>query len=162
MGQQQSKYDGIQNARYNEGGVYFLPGTYLVRVDKVKEGVTRQKKDFFVIETTTIESSNPERPVGGQQSQMIMMEWDNALGTIKNFASIAGDGDTSVPESEIDAASIELIVSEENPLKGTVLRVTATNVETKKGGTFTKVLWKAYEGDKKAALAKVGVAVDRF
>jgi len=129
------KYAGVGGAKFNEGGVFFEPGNYLVRVDAVKEGQTRKKQGFFVVETTILESDNPERKRGSGCSWMSLEEWDNHLGNVNHFVSVAQQCE---PE-EVDEEGVEMVISDENPCAGVVLKVKATNVPTRAGGTFTKV-----------------------
>lgn len=143
-------FTGIKDAKYSEGGIYFLPGNYLVRVDKAKVGKTRKDVPFFVTETTILESDNPERKRGSSCSWMCMGDKDAFLGNVKNFCAIA----TEIDDADVDEAGVELIVSEDNPLGGTILRVQATNIKTREGKDFTKVIWKMSTPEERAPYEK--------
>lgn len=132
------RFNGISSAKFNEGGIYFLKGNYLIRVDKVKVGTTRMGIEFFVVECTILESDNPERKPKSSVSWLCMSDKDLYLANINHFCSIACD----IPSEEVDEAGVELVVSEENPLAGTILRVQATDIKTRAGKDFTKVVWK--------------------
>jgi len=128
-------FAGIKEAQVTQGGVYIEPGLYTSRVEAVKTGKTRKGIPFFVVELTHLKSNNVNHPVGKNVSWMVMLNQDAALGNIKHFASVA----TETDEAEIDEAGIELIVSSENPLEGTLLNIDASNITTKAGTPFTKV-----------------------
>lgn len=145
------RFAGIKQAQYNEGGIYFLPGLYLVHVDRVKTGTTRKGIDFFVVESTIVESDNGERKPGSACAWMVTLDKDAALGNIKHFCSIA----TGCKLEEVDEAGVEMIVSDENPLRGTFLRVQAVTILTKEKKEFTKVTWRRYDGDEQVAARKL-------
>lgn len=130
-------FSGIKDAKVSRGGVYLEPGVYTARVEACKSGVTRKGAGFFVVEMTVLESNNPKFTKGSSVSWMVVLDKEPSLGNIKHFAAIA----TNTPEDEIDEAGIELIVSAENPLRGTILEISATNIKTKAGGDFTKVVF---------------------
>lgn len=141
------RFGGVGDAKYNEGGVYFQPGRYLVRVDVVKTGESRKKVEFFVVECTILYSENPELKKGGSVSWMVMSDWDTYLGNIKHFVSVAQE----VEMDEVDEEGVEMCVSDENPLAGTFLVAVAANVKTKKDADFTKVKWMQPEAEDFAA-----------
>jgi hypothetical protein len=131
-------FAGIKESKTQEGGVYFLPGLYVVRIDKVKVGETRKEEQFFVVETTILESDNPERRPGSSCSWMTLDRFDGFLGSVKSFVAVATDSDPD----EVDEAGVEMLVSNANPLMGTILRVEALNIKTRSQRDFTKVTFK--------------------
>ena len=136
-------FTGIDKASYSENGVFFVPGNYVVEVLKLKAGTTRKKIDFFLAECRILQSSNPERPVGSKATWFVSIIPDtSALGSIKNFIAIAND----VDEKDVDDLSAEMVVSDAQPIAGTFLRATATNLKTRAGNDFTKVSWEKYTG----------------
>lgn len=131
-------YDGIKDAKFFEGGgSYFKDGLYIVKIDAVKEGESRKKDAFFVVECSVIYSSNPLLAPGASVSWLVMLKQDAALSNIKGFAAAA----TDITPDEVDGKGVELLVSEKNPLRGTVLGVEASTVKTRKGDDFTRVKW---------------------
>lgn len=137
-------FTGIKNAKSSGGGIYFMPGTYLLECNACKTGETREgKKAFFVAEFTILESSNPERPVGTSVSFMVMMDkyLDTALGNIKQcVAALFG-----VAEEAVDEAGVDAIVGADNPAKGARVKATASNIKTRAGKDFTKVMFSHVE-----------------
>lgn len=130
------RFSGIESASSSEGGVYLLPGAYRLKVDAIKTGTSRKKRDFFVAEFSILESNNPERPAGTKASWMVMLDLDTALGNIKDFLETLSGGD-------VDEEGVELAVSAANPFAGLEIKASAANVKTKKGTDFTKVQWEA-------------------
>lgn len=141
-------FSGIDKATPSEGGVYLLPGQYVVEIVKCKSGTTRKKLDFFLSELRVLQSSNPERPVGSLCTWFVgIMPDTGALGNIKRFLAIAND----VEDADVDDAGAEMAVSDTNPLAGTLLRADAVNVKTRAGGDFTRVSWAKFDGTQREA-----------
>lgn len=126
--------DKVKEGRVSEGGTYPLPGAYLTEVMKCKTGKTRAGVDFFVVELYIHESNNDARRVGTLMDYYIGMDKEPSLGNVKAFVMAAAN----CPEEEVNGDAIRLIVSDANPLKGTKLRLSATNIKTKAGRDFTK------------------------
>ena len=137
-------FKDIGKAKSNSGGVYFVPGTFLLECRSCKSGSTRNgNKPFFVAEFTILESSSPDRPVGTTMSYMVMLDnyLETALGNVKGCAAAL----FGIPESEVDEAGIELMISDQNPTAGMKVRASATNIKTRKGSDFTKVVFSPYK-----------------
>lgn len=138
-------FSKIKEAKSNGGGIYFLPGTYELECAAVKTGKTREgDKPFFVAEFVILASSNPERPVGTSVSYMVMLDkyMETALGNVKQCISAL----FNVPESDVDEAGVDEAVGPSNPAKGAKVKATASNIKTRAGKDFTKVLFSAMEG----------------
>jgi len=148
-------FKGVEEATYNEGGIYFLDGTYLVKVDTVKVIETRKKDDAFIVEHTILWSDNSQRKKGTSVTWMTMKKFDSFLGNVKHFCSVASD----TPIDEVTEEGIEMIVSDENPLSGTVLFVQATTVKTREGNDFTKVVYRHITPKQVELLAGMGIEV---
>lgn len=145
-------FSGVDKARFNEGGIYFLPATvtvggkeeyapanYLVLVDAVKLFKDRKDAKMFIVETTILYSEVATRKPGTTCSWVVPESWETFLGNVKHFAAIAND----IDPSEVDEAGLEMIVSAENPVQGTLLALTASNIVTKvKKSNFTKIVWR--------------------
>lgn len=146
-------FDGIEKAELNNGGTYLRPGVYpKLEIEEFKAGRTRKKEDFVVVKVKIVESSGPEaNPVGSTADVMTMMRWDGALGHIKGFLAAA----MAIDVREVDAAGTELAIGEEQPLRGMLVACEASSVETKSGGTFTKVRWYPYAEKVEAPAAPV-------
>jgi hypothetical protein len=134
-------FDGIEGARVSEGGVYFKPGAYKARILSVKALKDRKGVGTFVVECELLESSEAALPKGTVCSWVVKLDKEPALGNIKSFAAAAN----GVQPKEVTAKAIELIVSAGNPLRDTVMKVSASNIKTKSGSDFTKVTWQADE-----------------
>jgi hypothetical protein len=133
-------FSGIGSAKSNGGGVYFLPGIYTLECKACKTGETREgKKPFFVAEFTILESTNPDRPVGSTVSWMVMMDkyLETALGNIKQCAAAL----FGIPETDVDEAGVEALISAANPAAGIKVKAEATNIKTRAQKDFTKVLF---------------------
>lgn len=148
-------FSGMEKAQYFDSGKYVAPGLYKTEVQRVKQGVTRQKRPFFVVEMKVLETSNKEHPVGTDMTWMAMLDQDAALGNIKHFISIAADK----PLEAVTEEDAEEAVAEENPFAGITLRVMAVNILTKAKKDFTKV--KFLPGDTSAADAQRALASEQ-
>lgn len=141
----------VGDASPTAGGLYFQPGQYKVRVDRVKMVKSQTNgRDFFTVETTVLESDNEKLPEGRKPSWLVELPGkfpETALGNVKNFllagygylAKQAGEPEPTIAaigNDEADAAT-----GEENILAGVVLDVNAFNKVTKAGSDFTRVVW---------------------
>jgi hypothetical protein len=153
-------FDGIEDATVSKSGQYFKPGNFLVELKAVKQqdSATAPGKQFFIIETQVLESSNPDIPVGNERSQVITMGQTMSLPNVKAFmAAVSGvDPNADDVNAQVEAYWMpklggqhtsfdkicELVVGPANPLAGLKLRLVCEEIQTK--GTkqpFTKHLW---------------------
>jgi hypothetical protein len=161
-------FKDIKGARGTKGGLYFVPGNYLVLINRCKLGETRKGIDFFVAETKVVWSDVEERKPGSEPSYMVTMDKDPALGNVADFmraglackavqqlgATIEDIGE--IDEIELSEEEAEEIVGEANPLAGVVMALNAFNKPTAAGKDFTRVKW-AIPTDED--LAKAGLTI---
>lgn len=137
-------FDGIEDAKGSEGGVYIEPGVYALEIVALKAGKDRGGIPFFVAEFKTLESTNPNRPVGGTQAWMVKIKAkfrETFLGNIKTFLATL----TGMEPAKVDAAGVDAAVSAANPFQGLKIRCSATNIETKETKSdYTLCKWSAY------------------
>jgi hypothetical protein len=144
-----SLFDGIEDAQVGQGGVYFLPGIYKVRILKCITLKSRKREDLFIVECEVIESDVPERKPGSKASWIVNFKQDAALGNIKGFIAAAtgiDPGDTARVNEEVTLDVCEYAVSDENPLAGSVLGLVAVNKKTRAGTDFTLHMWEPDQG----------------
>jgi hypothetical protein len=142
-------FSGIGQAEVGQGGIYFLPGQYLVEVIKVIAKQSRKGAMLYIIECEVIESNNAERPPGCKPAQIISMAYDAAFRNIKEFIA-ACNGISPTRERErannaVDEEAATYSVDESNPLGGTRLYLTCTEITTRSGNPFTLHQWEPYE-----------------
>lgn len=130
-------FGGIEKAETSKGGVYLLPGNYLLGLRAAKAGRSRNNVDFFVAELEILASDNEERKVGSKVSWMSMKNNDAFLGNVKAFAAAA----FGIPEEKVTEKKIEELISDDQPREGTQIKAQAQNVKTRAGKDFTKVFW---------------------
>ncbi len=131
------RFAGVENAKVTEGGVYFLPGNYLVEILACKSGETRKKVPFFAVDTKIIESDNPSRPAGSNCSWFVGLDKDAALGNIRGFVAKALESSIE----EVNEAVCEIVVGKDQPCAGKKMHINAVNILTKAGKDFTKCNW---------------------
>lgn len=137
------RFAQIKEAKVSGGGVYLKDGVYRVQLTEIRAGSARGGFDFFVVEFKIVESDCAERKPGMICTWFVKLEVDTpALGNVKQFVSLAGD----CPLNEVDEAGCELIVSNAQPLTGTMMRVSVTTIETKKKRPFSKHTWTTDDG----------------
>lgn len=134
-------FTGMENAEVGQGGVYIQPGIYSdVEILALKLGKSRKKQEFFAAELRIHESAGDgANPEDSKATWMVMLHHDAALGNIRAFLAAAAGVDVK----EVDEKAAELAVSDEQPFAGVHLRAEASNITTKKGLPFTKVLWES-------------------
>jgi hypothetical protein len=124
-----------------EGGVYWLPGKYLVEIDVVKVHEGRKKRDFFIVSGKNLESDHEERKVGSKCSWVADLDNDATPGNIKSFLS----GVLNVGLSDLEAEEWEKLydraIEDDNPLCGFTARLHVTNIKTRAGNDFSKHVW---------------------
>jgi hypothetical protein len=140
-------FDGIEQAQVGQGGIYFLPGNYVVEVLKCITLRSRKREDLFIAECLIHESDNPERRPGVKASWYVNFKNDAALGNIKGFVAAANGidpGNQGEVDKEVDAEVCEYVVSDQNPLAGTWLLLSCANTKTRSGADFTLHRWAPY------------------
>jgi len=158
------RFAGLGSIRTNQGGVYFLPGNYVVDLVEVKSILSRKKKDCFIIGAKIVESDTAERKPGTVCSQVVTINpeyLETCLANIKQFAgavlgiedpdeylaevnpSIPGDTPEEATDRFWDDA-LESLVSDEQPAAGLRMCLNCVNIKTKNGGDFTKHYWSPY------------------
>lgn len=145
------RYSGVKDAKYTERGAYILPGEYLLRVKCCKDGETRppKKEAYFLVEFDILRSSNSQRPANTEATWFVKLTTEPAMGNIKKFISVASGTDMG----DVDEAGCEMVVSAENPLAGTIVRCSATEIETKSGNPFTLCKWYEASAEETAEFA---------
>lgn len=158
------RFSGLGGVKVNQGGVYFLPGDYVVEMVEKKFFKNRKGLDTFVNAAKIITSTNPERAPGTVCSQVITIRpdiFETCMANIKQSCAAAlgiedADGYNAdiQPGEDQDAANdrfwdevIETMVSPENPTKGIKLRLNCVNIKTQAGKDFTKHVWAPYHGE---------------
>ena len=130
-------FDGIENVQVTQRSEYLKAGQYLLEIQAIKMGESRNGEGYFLSEFKIIESSNPELPPGAPVTWMTMKRFESFLKGIKAFiAAAAGCTIDEVTQAICDAA-----VSEDQPLAGVRVSAFAKDIKTKKGGDFTKVMF---------------------
>jgi len=125
----------------NEGGLYFLPGNYLVEIDTVKVITSRKDEDLFIVVAEVKDSDNDQRKPGCKPSWVVNMKQDPAPGNIKSFLAAIYGIDTEDLNGEGWESLYDDSVDEDNPLCGCKVNLNAANIKTKKDTDFTKHNW---------------------
>ena len=148
------RFAGLSKVRTNQGGLYYEPGNYRIKIDLIKFQMNRKRKEQIIVETTCRKSDNATRPAGCQPSYVITLDpeyFDTAMGDVKRLlATLLGisDPDSYVPDDgqDVDAfwdGAVEDMISDAQPFKDTELDLTVVHRTTKSGGTFSVHTWKA-------------------
>lgn len=165
-------FSNVRAAKVFKTGQYYLQGSYRVRVDTVKTIVSAEKtgKPFFIVETTCLESDNPDIEVGKEYSQVVDMQNIMAGANIKVFLAAATGLDAYMDNDALNDSIeqrwsemlgrkvgmeeiCEIATGSSNPLNGIELGLNCVNVRTRPtplkpdGGTFTRYQWFALEED---------------
>ena len=135
-------FSDIKTAKPTLSSVYLQPGVSEVEILQCKSGKKRiGGVGFFVVELKVIKSSNEAMPPGHLCSWMVTLNNDPALGNIKTFLAVANGINLEEDPEAIDEAGAEEVCSAANPLKGYIMRASASNIKTKANKDFTKVAW---------------------
>ena len=137
-------FGGIEKAQTSVGGNYLRPGTHLLELTRIKVGKTRKGVDFLAVDFVVLESSNPEHPVGSTVNWFNGADKDGFLSNAKSLAvallgSAAGE---EVDEKTVTEETMESLCTDDGEeVKGVRVKADAFHTPTKKGGTYTKILW---------------------
>lgn len=155
-------FDAIAGAdKRSGGGVYPLPGSYLLYVDLLKMATNYEGHSVFVASFDVLESSNEGRPKGTKMDDAwnITKQPKLAPPDVKAFvAAVAG-----IPFEQVNADGLRLAVSDKNPMHGRLVILQAAQREKKKGdGEFTVRKYQSvppeYQAQAKALREKAGFA----
>lgn len=139
-------FSGLEKEKVFTRNPFFLPGRYVVQIDKVKLIDTRTKGKAWVIEALILESDNADRRAGVHATQMIMANTDSFKRNVKAFVYALNKVPKELSDpDDVDEAMVWEIVGEDNPACGQILRLEAVITKTKKGGDFTLHNW--YPGE---------------
>lgn len=146
-------FSGIELVKVNSESQkqYFLPGKFSVRIENVFLHKKRLGGHVFVVETTVLESNNPEIQTGEARNWVQPMEMDAAMPRVKCFIGAAKGYD---PKRNLDDINkivtqtlCESVVSGEITFKGVILDLECFNRRSNKTGkSFTIHLWSPAKG----------------
>ena len=143
-----SIFGGIGGIKATEQkGVYLPEGRHLVTIERCKlTESTVGNKTFFVVESTVMESTNDDLQAGTRASWVVKLGGDYpqmALADIKKFAIAV----TGADENEVDEEFMQELVDGPGDLAaGRKVMCEVEEVQTKKGGVFSKHFWSALKG----------------
>jgi hypothetical protein len=134
-------FSAVQGASVNGGGIYFKAGRYKVEILAVKSILSRKNENLFVVETEIKESDCADLRPNTKCSQVInLSKHDSAPGNIKAFVAAALD--ISPTSEEVNWEELcDVVCTDANPLKGTMMTLICANTKTKAGGDFTLHQW---------------------
>ena len=135
-------FEGFEKAVPSVGGVWVEPGVYprvaIVNVKYIDGGF---KGNSYVAELDILESSVATRAAGTRMSWVCNLKHASAMGNIKGFIASCLNSDHKAITREHMRASIN-----DNILRGTVVKIIATPVGTRAGGTYTKCTFEYVSG----------------
>ena len=144
-----SIFAGIGNVKATEQkGVYLPEGQHLLAIERCKlTESTVGNRTFFVVESTVMESNNEDIRPGTHASWVVKLGGDYpqmALADIKKFAVAV----TGADEDEVDAEFMQELVDGPGDLvSGRKVNCQVEEVQTKRGGVFSKHFWSALQGE---------------
>jgi len=141
-----SIFAGIENARVYRGGQYFQPGMYRVRIESISlfQSEKHNGRWYFAAETSVVETSAPEYGPGSTVSWVQDMSKQSAHSNCKEFALAINPG---CNPDEITEEVMETICGPEQPAAGSIVDAEVFHKTSKEGRQYTRVQWRAAEGD---------------
>lgn len=133
-----SMFAGIENTKAAVEGVsqYFEEGKYRVQIDNTFIHRKRLGGHLFIVETTVLESSNPEVLPGETRNWVQSFEFESAMARIKTFIGAAKGfcprRQLTEINREITQSVCDDVVSGSNPLKGVALDLECVTKRSKK------------------------------
>ena len=111
---------------------------------KLTQGRTRKGVDFVAADFRILGSSTDEHPVGSTVNWFAGADKDGFLSNVKALAValLSAQAGENVDEGTVSEEVMEALVSDNgNEVAGARLTAEAFHVDTRRGGTFTKILW---------------------
>lgn len=136
-----SIFSGIKDAKVSPEGNYFKhPSHVWVEVHGVKIVKKFTGEQFVAIEVKVVRVLDEDTPhkVGEDVTHLLKVSSPSFLGNFKGFVCAA----LGCEPDEVDQAAADRVTSDEQPLSGIVLEVTAREITTRAGNPFTKVTYK--------------------
>jgi hypothetical protein len=129
----------VNKATARRQSEYFTPGSYIVRIDDFKEGTNRKGRDYVVLETTILDSSNQEEnPAGAKRSWLLMQDVDSTARNVRGMlCAVLGISDSELTLDMIENALQPDEETQVSSLAGLKAFIHARNVETNRGGVYT-------------------------
>lgn len=144
--QAQPAYDpfgAVGDAQHTEKTPLPVPGVYpVLYCQQLKMKYSEEKRDwFFIAEFDVIESDVESRPKGTAMSWVVGMRHKPSAGNVRAFlAALNG-----IPIEEVDGEGTRACCGEQNPCNGRLVRLEASQIETRAGNPFTKCRWVAID-----------------
>ena len=139
--------DGFNNTEAGGGGIYFKsPGLYLCAVSKVKVDRAQAGFPYFLMEFECVESSHPDIRPGMRVSWMATLKNDTFKATfwanVKQavLAAVQSQQPAATAQQITDAV-IATVCGDAQPLTGVRVRAQASEIRTRTGSPFTKVVF---------------------
>ena len=131
----------VKNSDARRQSEYFEEGSYLVEIKNFKLGQNRKNREFCVVETSVIDSSNLERhPRNSERSWLQMTDMDVAARNIRGFLCQALNvPDSQLTDQMIDRAFEPVKETGLSPLAGLKIGVNARTVERPNKSDYTVV-----------------------
>lgn len=154
-----SLFKKVAEANPTRGGVYPLPGQYVVRIEALREVTSFRQIACFIAEFYIVTSTNKERPAGSSMSWVAAMDKPSAPGNVSAFyqALFPEDDlqmgpDLSPEQIAATAQALEATVGPDNPCRGEVLFMEAATITTRAGKPFTKCMFRALSAEERAEI----------
>lgn len=145
-------FDGIEHvaAEGTSNRRYFEDGKYVVTIDLVHLYERRLGGGkLFIVETTVIESDNPNIKAGEQRNWVQSFALPSALPRIKSFigAALGFCPKRQLKEinTHVTSAVCEHAVKPDNPLRGKNLKLTCVAKTSQAGKAFVQHAWGIHE-----------------
>jgi hypothetical protein len=138
-------FAGISEQKSNTESTYLTPGDYTLKVGAVKLVESqRTGSEFFIVEATVLESKGDGAiPANEEVAWVLSMGGlypESSLKDCKSFVSaLTGAHDSDIDEKFVD----DLIEEDGKAVVGLEVRCRVTDKATKKGGVFSKHVWRA-------------------
>lgn len=152
-------FSKVNDAEVTQGGVYFKPGKYRVKITAVKTVQSaKNSRDYFCVECSVVESNVPGLEAGARASQVI--DISNIMGppNIKAFVAAASGVNPTAEDVDAQTAKVwadiadwgapwnfekicEYAVGEDQPFADVELDLECRQITTRAGNPFTKHFW---------------------
>ena len=142
-------FDGIEHVAAEGTSMrqYFEPGNYVVKINSVFLHEKRMGGGkLFIVETTIIESDNPQIKAGDKRNWVQSLVLPSALPRIKSFIGAAMGLNSKDINAHVTPTICEDIVGPQNPSADKKVGLCCIVKPTRTGKQFLQHIWGVHHG----------------
>ena len=141
------RFTKVSKAEPTGAGRYFLEGNHDVEIEEIKAFESQNGEGLVVVvEAKCLASTNKSMEVGGTYAMVLKLDKHksapaNLAAFMVELVPLMAAGEAYPDDHSEREVILEAVTAEDQPARGTRMRVEAWDVKTKSGADFTKLRW---------------------